>query len=209
MRTLLTFPLLFLIICSFLDTVISEPLDRENYRVEIYDHRTGKCLGAEAAETYGSGAYPQIERDNLPMEEWSPDFAFSWGTGAIGFITDSVVGRIEIDFEERKIYVWIEGENANGRITLFLPELMIPYPDNVRVYLDNEPLHPIVVRLAWARHVPDWFDYLVHVDFRHHRSLLLFDFGPAEKQSRSQLLELAVIPLGILAILGVYRLRRK
>jgi hypothetical protein len=164
---------ILLVLCIFLflaNGVVESQGSEENNYLEVYNYRTGELISIVKG-TSSANLYSQLE--NKPMSLWVPDFMFVWEEDKqLGVLTDSMISKIGVDIQGRRLYVWLEkGSVEGGKFTLFVSP-GIASPSDVKVYLDNEPTNYIVVENLVYR----LFAFLIHVDLRH-RSLLLFDFG--------------------------------
>lgn len=165
--------------------------------IEVYDYNTGEFMGSMSGAAY---SFTLFENENSPIPTM-PTSGLGWegiGVISIATVTDSQYTSVavQLDASERRIFVQISGENGdNGTLYLGVTKSLLSSPENVKAYLDNQPVD-VTVYSGWGI-----IDYVVKAEYTLNSTRIMrFDFSRAVEVSDIQFF---VIILGAAVVSGI------
>lgn len=145
----------------------SFPVHENTQIFSVYDYDTGEMLGTTQMFPYDPSSYEIPSPENVESElMYAPP---PYGLGGEGWNillgTTSFVTKVEVDFDDRRIYVHVSGdENVPGFFQLWISgERLISGVQKVEVELDNSPLENIVtIDYGLTLIVCCWYTHSLH-----------------------------------------------
>lgn len=183
-------------------------VDENVLTFSVHDHDTGEVLGIMQLAPYDPSFYqiPSPENVRQGMMGGPPPYGFGGQGWNILVGTTSFVSKVEVDFDDKQIYVQFSGnENVPGFFQLWISgERLVSGVQKVEVELDNFPLENVVT-----------IDYgptvIVYVWYTHSTRMLTFSIIGG-KGAYTPIFLVVIVGLGAAVIIAgsiyVHRLRR-
>lgn len=187
------------------------------YGAEIRNHDTGELIGDTRTNP------PIVQHENKFKTQ--PFFGIGWDQDSmVGWNTTSWALKIEVDIDDKKIYVQAIGpKGTDGKFALFLTPNLVSKPEDISVFLDNQLISFAIEVAPYTmpaggtmgpsvndpEHIAtEWI--VVYAEYSHSVRSLMFSFGASVPEGvplQTILLVSLIITIGFAVVYSLHKFK--